>query len=162
MQHVTYVTSKATAATALLQPMAIKPMVVSRLVFGVAGSGVALCFLAFTLVLVREGKPSAVSGLIMVGIFSLIAYYGSRAAVLQATETSIVYRPTIGRQRAVPRAQLASIERTSGLKGTMSFSFRSRDGQELFHAGETYSRNDMEALASYLGVPLRWALATQQ
>jgi hypothetical protein len=122
--------------------MAIKPMVGSRLVYGVAGSGVALCFLLLTLTLLREGNAFAVFGLIMVAILGFIAYFGARAAVLQANETSIVYRPT------------------SGLKGTTYFSFRSPNGQELFHAGETYSRNDMEALASYLGVPIRWELTT--
>jgi hypothetical protein len=140
--------------------MAIKPMVGSRLVYGAAGSGVALCFLLFTLILLREGNAFAVFGLIMVGILGFIAYFGARAAVLQANETSIVYRPTVGRPRVVSRAQLASIQRTPGLKGTTYFSFRSADGHELFHAGETYSRNDMEALASYLGVPIRWELTT--
>lgn len=138
--------------------MVIKPRVVSRLTIGVAGSGVALCFLLFTLILFREGNPAATFGLLMVGTFGFFAYYGSRAAVLQANETSIVYRPTVGRAHLVSRTQLASIERTAGLKGTIYFRFRSHDGQELFHAGETYSRHNMAALASSLGVPVRWEL----
>ncbi len=91
----------------------------------------------------------------MVGILGFMAYYGARAAELQANETSVAYRPTVGAQRLFPRAPLASIERINGLRGVTYFSFRSADGQELFHADETYRRADMEALAGYLGVPLR-------
>jgi len=75
-------------------------------------------------------------------------------------ETSLVYRPTVGRPHSVSRAEVASIERISGLKGSVYFSFRSRDGRELIHPDETYSRRDMEALAGYLHVPLKWDFTT--
>lgn len=141
--------------------MIIKPKFASRLIIGVGASGAALGFLFITLVLLREGNPYAGFGVIMVGILGFFAYWGARAAVLQANETSLVYRPTVGRQHSVSRAQLASIERISGLKGAVYFSFRSRDGQELIHPDETYSRHDMEALAGYLRVPLKWDFSIQ-
>jgi len=136
--------------------MTIRPGAASRLVYALAGTGAALCFLGLAVPLILRGDPFAIFGVLMAGILGLIAYYGARGSVLRADETSVVYRPAIGASRAFARSRLASIDRVFGLKGVARLSFRSRDGGELFEAGETYRQADIEALALHLGVPLRW------
>lgn len=138
--------------------MSIQPPLASRLIFSLGGSATALIFLGLIMYSwFTQLDPKALLGLPLVGIFFLIAYWGGRSSRLDADGSTVGHHPALGKADVVPRERLAAIVRVQpGRVPTLEF--RGHDGNVLFSAGESFSRSDVERLAQYLAVPLRWEL----
>jgi len=140
--------------------MSIRPPLASRLIYGVVGAGVAVSALIGTVyaIAAQNAQPvvAGFSGIVLAGIFSFIGMMGARSNWLNADAQTVSYRATFASPKVVARDRLAGIVRVSGVKGVTALEFRSRDGDVLFEAGASFSRPDVEKLAEYLRVPLRW------
>jgi hypothetical protein len=138
--------------------MRIRPPLASRLVFSLGGGATALIFLGLIMYSwVTEHHPEVLLGLLLVGVFGLIAIWGGRSNWLDADGSTVGHYPSFGAAKVVARERLAAIVRVQPGR-TTALEFRGPDGDVLFSAGESFRRPDVERLARYLGVPLRWDL----
>jgi hypothetical protein len=84
------------------------------------------------------------------------AYAYGRDALLTSDGAGVVFSRPVGRPLHCSKAEVARIDHVWGARGTSEIRFVRRDGGVAMRVDNTYSRTDMEALATHLGVPLNW------
>ena len=85
-----------------------------------------------------------------------ISLAGVLPSYLRADESTVTLHPPIGRTKSFPRASLSRITRSGGGRAGPVLEFKSNNGKRLFRTQLGFSRQDVEGLARYLGVPCYW------
>jgi hypothetical protein len=142
--------------------MNIRPPLRSRLIFGLGGGAMVVLVLFLTEygIFYQHDQPivSGIAGLVLAGIFALIAWLGGRSSWLRADDETVGFYPSLGRAIVFPRARLASVVRVRAYRrgSPPQIEFRAADGTVLFIADASFGRSDVEHFAEYLEVPCEW------
>jgi hypothetical protein len=142
--------------------MTIRPPLRSRLIFGLGGGAVAVLVLFLTEygIFYQHDPPivSGIAGLVLAGIFALMAWWGARSSWLRADHETVGFYPSLGKAIVFPRARLASVVRVPAYRGGSppQIEFRAADGTVLFIADASFGRSDVERFARFLEVPCAW------
>jgi hypothetical protein len=129
----------------------------SRLWWSIGIWPLALGFLAAAMYeLVWQHDVSGLLGLVMFGPLALAAYYLGGPATLTVDDLGIVYGRPVGGASRCPKGDIAWIDRVVGFRGAQTIKFKRDDGTVAVNVDHSFKREDMEAFAGRLGVPLNW------
>lgn len=84
------------------------------------------------------------------------AYVYGKDAPLIVDERDVTYVRPLGDPRTCARASISRVDHAWGQRGTSELRFVGRDGTILMKVDRSYDKNDVEALAKNLSVPLNW------
>src|SRR4029077_11481888 len=142
--------------------MSIRPPIRSRLIFGLGGCALVLLVLFLTEygIFYQHDPPivSGIAGLVLAGIFALIAWWGARSSWVRADDETVGFYPSLGKAIVFPRSRFASVVRVRASRGGPQIEFRAADGTVLFIADASFGRSDVERFARFLKVPCAWDL----
>ena len=138
--------------------MEIRPTRGYRLFVGIGGLFFAVLFPVLWLY-AGQGKLPLGDYLLTVPFVALgvsIAMAGVLPAYLRADDSSITFKPPLWLAKSFPRSSLSRIRRSGGGRAGPALEFMGTDDKRLFYTQTSFTREDVEALAKYLGVSLYW------